>query len=87
MKFRIEIEVEEKKDGSFEAKLLDVDLGDIGSINPEDELDKVSYYIQFMKLLDKIDFLQDRKYDIEKELKGNIKRILAKLLAYYYVDA
>jgi hypothetical protein len=87
MKFKIEIEVEEQKDGSFEAKLLDVNLGDIGSINPEDELDKVSYIIQVLRLLEKIDFLQEYRPKIEKELKNSIRQTLAKLLAYYYVDA
>jgi hypothetical protein len=45
MRLKIEIEVNEQKDGSFIAKLGDKVLGDAGSINPEEELDRV-YMLQ-----------------------------------------
>ncbi len=85
MKFKIEIEVEEFKDGSYIVKLSDLDLGEVDNINPKRELDRLNYFVQAKEVLDKIDFIQDIRPKMEKEFNSEIRQILAKLLAYYYI--
>lgn len=86
MKAKIEIEIEELKDGSYIAKLSDLNLGEIDNLNPKDELDRLYNFIQAKEVLGKIDFIQDLKPKMDKEFNSQIRQILAKLLAYYYID-
>jgi aspartokinase-like uncharacterized kinase len=86
MKAKIEIEIEELKDGSYIAKLSDLNLGEIDNINVKDELDRLYNFIEAKELLGKIDFIQDIKPKMDKEFNSQIRQILAKLLAYYYIE-
>jgi len=86
MKAKIEIEIEEMKDGSYIAKLLDLNLGEIDNLNPKDELDRLYNYILAKEVLGKVDFIQDLKPEMDKKFNSQIRQILAKLLSYYYIE-
>jgi len=86
MKAKIEIEIEEIKDGSYIAKLSDLNLGEIDNLNVKDELDRLYNFVEAKELLDKIDFIQDLRPKMDKEFNSQIRQILAKLLAYYYIE-
>jgi len=86
MKAKIEIEIEEIKDGSYIAKLSDLNLGEIDNLNVKDELDRLYNFVEAKELLDKIDFVQDLRPKMDKEFNSQIRQILAKLLAYYYIE-
>jgi len=86
MKAKIEIEIEEIKDGSYIAKLSDLNLGEIDNLNVKDELDRLYNFVEAKELLDKIDFVQDLRPKMDEEFNSQIRQILAKLLAYYYIE-
>jgi hypothetical protein len=86
MKMKTEIIIEELKDGSYKAKLSDLDLGKIDNLNPKDELDRLYNFILAKEVLTKIDFIEDMKPELDKEFNSQIRQILAKLLAYYYIE-
>jgi len=86
MKFKMEIEVEELKDGSFVVKLGDKVLGEVDNLNPIDTIDNVSSFIRIVDYMTKIKYLEGLKPQIEQELKRAVKEELAKLIAYYSID-
>jgi len=86
MRLKIEIEIDEQKDGVFLTKLGDKVLGDAGSVNPEEELDRVYMLIKAKEILPKIDLLRDKMPEMQKELNNSIRENLAKLLAYFSIE-
>jgi len=87
MKAQICVTVDELKDGEWLAKLGDKVLGDISDLDVENEVEMLYYYVKANQLLDKIDFLKDIRPQVDKKFGENIKELLAKLLAYYSIDA
>ena len=86
MRFKIEIEVDEQKDGVFLGRLGDKTIGDVGSIDPEKELDRVYMLIHAKEIITKVDFMKDKIPQMSKEFDDAIRESLAKLLAYFSIE-
>jgi hypothetical protein len=86
MRLKIEIEINELKDGEFLAKLGDKVLGDAGSIDPVKEVNRVYDLITVKEYIGKLDFLGDKAPELRKEFNNAIREKLALLLAYYYIE-
>ncbi|CAD98969.1 hypothetical protein AFV1_ORF75 [Captovirus AFV1] len=75
MHAKIEIEIEEEKDGSLILKYNGMKIGDLNDVNPADELRLVN---ELIKVREK----EMSTSDINKEIEHR----LAKLLAWYYTE-
>ena len=79
MRAKIEIEIEEEKDGSLIIRYNGVKIGELGDIKPIDEASDVYDLIKVREKLMNSVKLSD---DINKEIQYK----LAKLLAWYYTE-
>ncbi len=86
MRLKIEVNVEEMKDGVFLAKLGDKVLGDAGSLDPIKEINRLYDLITVKEYIGKLDFLGDKAPEIKKDFNNTIREKLALLLAYYYIE-
>lgn len=86
MRLKIEINVEEMKDGAFLTKLGDKVLGDAGDVDPIKEINRLYDLITVKEYIGKLDFIGDKAPEIRKEFNNAIREKLALLLAYYYIE-
>ena len=76
---KIEIEIEEEKDGSLILKYNGMKIGDLNDVKPIDEIDELH---DLIKVREKIMKSVKLPNDIDKEIEHK----LAKLLAWYYTE-
>jgi hypothetical protein len=79
MRAKIEIEIEEEKDGSLTLKYNGMKIGDLNDVKPIDEINEVH---DLIKVREKI--LNSSK--LVNDLNKEIEHRLAKLLAWYYTE-
>ena len=79
MRAKIEIEIEEEKDGSLTLKYNGIKIGDLNDVKPIDEINEVH---DLIKVREKI--LNSSK--LVNDLNKEIEHRLAKLLAWYYTE-
>ena len=76
---KIEIEIEEEKDGSLTLKYNGMKIGDLNDVKPIDEINEVH---DLIKVRDKIMSSSKLLNDLNKEIEHR----LAKLLAWYNTE-
>jgi hypothetical protein len=76
---KIEIEIEEEKDGSLTLKYNGIKIGDLNDVKPIDEINEVH---DLIKVREKIMSSSKLLNDLNKEIEYR----LAKLLAWYYTE-
>jgi hypothetical protein len=76
---KIEIEIEEEKDGSLTLKYNGMKIGDLNDVKPIDEINEVH---DLIKVRDKIMSSSKLLNDLNKEIEHR----LAKLLAWYHTE-
>jgi len=86
MKVKIQLEIDELKDGSYIAKINQMNLGEVSSINVEEKLNTLHSLVSAQKYLEQSENLADMKEKLNEMLNESIRNILAQLLAYYYID-
>jgi hypothetical protein len=79
MRAKIEIEIEEEKDGSLTLKYNGMKIGDLNDVKPIDEINEVH---DLIKVREKIISSSKLVNDLNKEIEHR----LAKLLAWYYTE-
>jgi len=79
MRAKIEIEIEEEKDGSLTLKYNGMKIGDLNDVKPIDEINEVH---DLIKVREKIMSSSKLLNDLNKEIEHR----LAKLLAWYYTE-
>ena len=79
MRAKIEIEIEEEKDGSLTLKYNGMKIGDLNDVKPIDEINEVH---DLIKVREKIMSSSKLLNDLNKEIEYR----LAKLLAWYYTE-
>jgi hypothetical protein len=79
MRAKIEIEIEEEKDGSLMLKYNGMKIGDLNDVKPIDEINEVH---DLIKVREKIMSSSKLVNDLNKEIEYR----LAKLLAWYYTE-
>ena len=80
---KIEIEIEEEKDGSLTLRYNGIKLGDLNDVKPIDEINEVHDLINVREKIMSSSRLPD---NITKEINKEIEHRLAKLLAWYYTE-
>jgi uncharacterized protein YfkK (UPF0435 family) len=86
MRLKIEIDVEELKDGSFIVKLGDKVLGDADNLDPIEELNRLYDLIKAKDYISRLEFLRDKAPELRKEFNDAIIEDLARLLAFFSVE-
>jgi len=86
MNVKIQLQIDELKDGSLIAMLNQTKLGDISNIDVEEKLNTLHNLISAKKYLQQSENLADMRQQLNEMLNESIRNILAELLAYYYVD-
>ena len=86
MKVKIQLEIDELKDGSYIAKINQMNLGEVSDINVEEKLNTLHSLVSAQKYLEQSENLADMKEKLNEMLNESIRNILAQLLAYYYID-
>jgi hypothetical protein len=76
---KIEIEIQEEKDGSLTLKYNGMKIGDLNDVKPIDEINEAH---DLIKVREKIMSSSKLPNDINKEIEHR----LAKLLAWYYSE-
>jgi len=76
---KIEIEIEEEKDGSLTLKYKGMKIGDLNDVKPIDEINEVH---DLIKVREKIMSSSKLLNDLNKEIEHR----LAKLLAWYHTE-
>ena len=79
MYLKIEIEIEEEKDGSLTLEYNGMKIGDLNDVKPIDEINEVHDLIKVREKIMSSGKLPD---NINKEIEHR----LAKLLAWYYTE-
>jgi len=76
---KIEIDIEQQKDGGIALKYNGVNLGELNNLNPIDEINKVSVLIKFREKI-----MNDT--ELQNLLDKAIEYSLVKLLAWYCTE-
>ena len=76
---KIEIDIEQQKDGGLALKYNGINLGELNNLNPIDEINKVSALIKFREKI-----VGDT--ELQNLFDKAIEYSLVKLLAWYYTE-
>ena len=76
---KIEIDIEQQKDGGIALKYNGANLGELNNLNPIDEINKVSVLIKFREKI-----MNDT--ELQNLLDKAIEYSLVKLLAWYCTE-
>jgi len=86
MKVKVQLEIDELKDGSYIAKINQINIGEVSDINVEEKLNTLHSLISAKKYFEQSEDLGDIKQKLNESIEQSIRIILAQLLAYYYID-